>query len=99
MGCVPRKQQRRKARRMAIAYCCRCAANPAPPVGRGCHKPSKDCCQCPERHVHWWQGGGGGNGGGRIKRYNNDNDNISLNAVAGKVVDDIPAGQGYDGQQ
>jgi hypothetical protein len=72
---------------------------PPPLVGRGCHKPSKDCCQCPEQHICWWRGGGGGNGGGRIKQYNNDNDNVGLNAVAGEVVDDVPAGQGYDGQQ
>jgi hypothetical protein len=75
---------------MAVAYCHCCAADPAPPIGWGCHKPSKDCCQCPEQHVHWWQEGGGGNGGGRIEWYNNDNDNVGLNAAAGEVVDDVP---------
>jgi hypothetical protein len=70
-----------------------------PPVGWGCHKPSKDCCQCSERHVFWQQGGGGSNGGSGIERYNNDNDDIGLNAAAGEVVNNVPARQGYDGQQ
>ena len=43
--------------------------------------------------------GGGSNGSGRIKLYNNDNDNVGLNAAAVKVVNKVPAGQGYDGQQ
>jgi hypothetical protein len=30
-GHVPWRQQRRKARQMAVAYCRHCAANPAPP--------------------------------------------------------------------
>ncbi len=84
---------------MAITYCRRRAANPAPPIGQGCHKPSKDCCQCAEQHVRWWRGGGGGNGGGGIERYNNNNDDVGLNVATGEVVDDVLAGQGYDGQQ
>ncbi len=70
-----------------------------PPIRQGCHKPSKDCCQCPEQHICWRQGGGGGNGGGGIEWYNNDKDDIGLNAAVGKVVNDVLAGQGYDGQQ
>jgi hypothetical protein len=49
-----------------------------PPFGRGCHKPSKDRCQRPGRHVCWRQGGGGGDGGGGIEWYNNDNDDVGL---------------------
>jgi hypothetical protein len=70
-----------------------------PPIRRGCHKPSKDFCQCPEQHVRRQQGGGGGNGGGGIEQYNNDDDDIGLNAAAGEVANNVLAGQGYDGQQ
>jgi hypothetical protein len=34
-----------------------------------------------------------------LNSNNNDNNNVCLNAAVGKVVDDVSAGQGYDGQQ
>ncbi len=70
-----------------------------PPSGRDVISPARIVANVLNNTFIGGKEGGGSDDGEGIKWYNNNNDDIDQNAVAGKVVDNVPAGQGYDGQQ
>ncbi len=84
---------------MAIAYCCHCAANPAPPLGRDVIRPARIVANVLDDTFV------GGKEEGAVMAVAESNGTtmtmktLVCNAAAGEVVDDVLAGRGYDGQQ
>jgi hypothetical protein len=70
-----------------------------PPLGGDVIRPARIVANVLNNTFVGGEEEGAAMGCGRIERYNNDKDDNGLNAAAGKVVNNVLAGQGYDGQQ
>jgi hypothetical protein len=83
---------------MAVAYCCHSTADPAPPSGGDVISPARIVANVLDDTFV------GGKEEGAVMAVAESNGTtmtttmLVCNAAAGEVVDDIPAGQGYDGQ-
>jgi hypothetical protein len=84
---------------MAVAYCCHRAADPAPPLGGDVISPARIVANVLD---YTFVGGKEEGGVMAVVELNGTAMTMTTlvcNAVAGKVVNNVPVGQGYDGQQ
>jgi hypothetical protein len=84
---------------MAIAYCHHRAANPAPPLGGDIISPARIVANILDNTFVGGKEKGVVMAVAELSGTKMTMMTLVCNAVVGEVVDDIPAGRGYDGQQ
>jgi hypothetical protein len=84
---------------MAIAYYRHRAAKPAPPSGRDVISPARIVVNVLDDTFVGGKEEGAVMAVAELNSTTMTTMTLVWNAAAGEVVDDIPAGQGYDGQQ
>jgi hypothetical protein len=84
---------------MAVAYCHHCAANPAPPSGGDVISPARIFANILDNTFVSSKEEGAVMAVAELNGKTMTTMTLVCNAAAGKVVDDVPARQGYDGQQ
>jgi hypothetical protein len=84
---------------MAVAYCRHCAANPAPPSGRDVMSPARIVANVLDDTFVGGKEEGAVMVVAELNGTTMTTTTLVCNAAAGEVIDDVPVGQGYDGQQ
>jgi hypothetical protein len=84
---------------MAIAYCHHRAADPAPPSGGDVISPARIVANVLDDTFVGGKEEGAVMAVAELNGTTMTTTTLVCNAAAGKVVNNVPAGQGYDGQQ
>jgi hypothetical protein len=84
---------------MAVAYCHHCAADPAPPLGGNVISPGRIIANVLDDTFVGGKEEGAVMAVVELNGTTMTTTTLVCNAAAGEVVNDVPAGQGYDGQQ
>jgi hypothetical protein len=84
---------------MAIAYCRHRPADPAPPLRQGCHKIARIVANVLDDRFVGSKEEGAVMAVGELNGTTTTTTTLVCNAAAGEVVDNVPVGRGYDGQQ